>query len=435
MPCTKNPSPRPRTAEVLVLLLLAISGNPAITEQPWSKAAVALMAIGLLFTVGRKVQIGTVATYLVFTSVFLLVFLAQLFTLGFVSKPFVLGFLLKIYIGAIIITKLGTHFPIALLNALVVVTLVSLPFYILHFLNLQHCFIPLALTPYVGPEETFSIGLYTVRPLLPPETILRNSGMFWEPGAFQGFLNIAFLLNFHHFPRLLRNGRLRLCILLLGFATTFSTTGYLVFFILVVSYILFYSRLHVAAIWIASFFALTCGFGLFLSADFLQTKIDSQLEDARMLPEGEFSNQRMGSFKFDSFYIKRAPVFGNGFHEKTRYRFHPELLNLIEEHVNLGHGNGFSNLIASAGFVGAGWYFVALLYLHRRSLCHGIIMTLVMVILLQGEQFLNFPFFLALPFVQPNPCRPRWRWSPQPDRAPTKSWEVSLPTDRKELSA
>jgi len=116
-----------------------------------------------------------------------LVFFAQLFTLGFVSTPFVIGFLLKIYIGAIIITKIGKSFPIALLNALVVVTLLSFPFYILHLLNLQKLLIPFALTPYNGLEETFSIGLYTVRPLLPPETILRNSGMFWEPGRSRDF--------------------------------------------------------------------------------------------------------------------------------------------------------------------------------------------------------------------------------------------------------
>jgi len=212
---------------------------------------------------------------------------------------------------------------------------------------------------------------------------------------------------------LLRHGKFRLCVVLLGFATTFSTTGYLVFFILVVSYIIFYSRLPVIAIGIASCFALSAGLGVFLSADFLQRKIASQLDDALMLNEGEFSNQRMGSLKFDTFYIERAPVFGNGFHERTRYRFHPELLNLIEENVNLGHGNGFSNLIASAGFVGAGWYFLGLIYFHRRSLCHGLIMALVMVILLQGEQFLNFPFFLALPFVLPSPSRSRWRWSLQ----------------------
>jgi len=51
----REPQPStPRHPEALVVLLLALSGNPAITEQPWSKAAVVLSAIALLLTIGRK---------------------------------------------------------------------------------------------------------------------------------------------------------------------------------------------------------------------------------------------------------------------------------------------------------------------------------------------------------------------------------------------
>jgi hypothetical protein len=402
---------RIRPDEPLVLLLLLWSGNPAVTDQPWSKAGVVLTALCLMATLGRKLPRRTLNQYLIFTSIFLLIFFVQVYTLGFVSKPFVVGFLLKIYIGAIIITKLGREFPIALLNCLVVATLVSFPFYLIHFAGLEHFLVPFSLTPYTGPEETFSIGLYTVRPLVPPESILRNSGIFWEPGAFQGFINIAFLLNFHNIPRLLRHGRFRLLVLLLGFFTTFSTTGYLVFFLILVCYLAFYSRLPAAALGIASFGALAAGLVLFLNADFLQKKISSQMEDAVDLPEGEFSNQRMGSLKFDMYYIRREPVFGNGFHESTRFRYHPELLNLIEDKVNLGHGNGFSNFVASAGILGTAWYFFMLLYFQRKSLFLAIILGIALVILLQGEQFLNFPFFLALPFIVPSPSRSRWRWN------------------------
>ena len=404
---------RIRPHEPLVLLLLLWSGNPAITDQSWSKAGLVLTALGLMATLGRKLPLRTLNLYVVFVSIFLLIFFAQLYTLGFVSKPFVIGFLLKIYLGAIIITKLGKEFPIALLNALVIATLISFPFYLIHLGGMEHLLVPFSLTPYTGPEETFSIGLYTVRPLVVPETILRNSGIFWEPGAYQGFINIAFLLNFHNIPKLLRTGKLQLFILLAGFFTTFSTTGYLVFFIILICYLMFYSRLPVAAIGFASCGALAAGFVLFLNADFLQQKIATQMDDALMLPEGEFSNQRMGSLKFDMFYIKQAPVFGNGFHESTRYRFHPELLNLIDDDINLGHGNGFSNFVASAGVLGAAWYFFALLYFHRRSLGLALILTVSLIILLQGEQFLNFPFFLALPFVTPSPSRSRWRWKPR----------------------
>lgn len=52
---------------------------------------------------------------------------------------------------------------------------------------------------------------------------IRNYGMFWEPGAYQTFLNLALLFEF-----LRKDMRLkRIIILIFTIATTYSTTGYL----------------------------------------------------------------------------------------------------------------------------------------------------------------------------------------------------------------
>lgn len=57
---------------------------------------------------------------------------------------------------------------------------------------------------------------------------LRNSGPFWEPGAFQGFINIAIL--FILTSRInINNMNIKLVILLITLLTTQSTTGYILF--------------------------------------------------------------------------------------------------------------------------------------------------------------------------------------------------------------
>lgn len=56
------------------------------------------------------------------------------------------------------------------------------------------------------------------------QSIMRNSGIFWEPGAFQFFINMALLLGVIYS----RLDRTTVAILLITLATTQSTTGYLV---------------------------------------------------------------------------------------------------------------------------------------------------------------------------------------------------------------
>lgn len=56
----------------------------------------------------------------------------------------------------------------------------------------------------------------------------RNSGPFWEPGAFQGFINIAILFILTSNINI-RNMNIKLIILVITLLTTQSTTGYILF--------------------------------------------------------------------------------------------------------------------------------------------------------------------------------------------------------------
>ncbi|WP_310877411.1 O-antigen ligase family protein [Priestia megaterium] len=62
----------------------------------------------------------------------------------------------------------------------------------------------------------------------------RNNGMYWEPGAFQAFINVAILVNF----KIINTNKKKLILFIIFFitlVTTFSTTGYLVFFLILLA--------------------------------------------------------------------------------------------------------------------------------------------------------------------------------------------------------
>ena len=130
--------------------------------------------------------------------------------------------------------------------------------------------------------------------------------------------------------------------------------------------------------------------------DFLQAKIDHQLYSARYR-ESQWHLGRIGSIVFDWEYIKRRPLTGWGLHGSTRYALHPRMENLG------AMGNGFSDFTAKFGICGM---LVFLIALYRGMLnCTGgnriksLYILLIVVLVLQGEAFLNFPFFLGLMFL------------------------------------
>ena len=105
----------------------------------------------------------------------------------------------------------------------------------------------------------------------------------------------------------------------------------------------------------------------------------------------DVSSTRFGALNMDITYIKSQPLTGNGLHKSTRFRFHP----WFDDEV--GHGNGMSNFLA---FWGIPFFLFWVICLYRfgkqasGSTVTAILFVLLMLLILQGEQFLNFPLFL-----------------------------------------
>lgn len=377
---------------LLVLLLLVMSGNPIINRQDWAKSAIVIVGLLLFAILFRRVNKTFLQYFLQYLSVFIFIFIIQYINFHFISIPFVFGFIIKIFTGAIIFYVLGRRFNLVFFNVIFWISILSLPFYVFHMI--------------VGDEivsliqsvtNTNSIGLYTFRPK-GTELVLRNSGMFWEPGAFQGFINMCILVNLKNINMLWKVHRFKVQIIIFTLLTTQSTTGYLVFFFILFIYLFFYNRFHKFSRYILIVLFSVVAYLSFFSLSFLGDKVLSQYQDS-FTSDLEYSNSRFGSFFFDLKYIEKNPFFGNGFHEKTRYADNPEIITAMKDNVNLGFSNGFSDFIASAGIIGMFWYLYFFVYVgNRKSRNHFIIFSVVIIFLLQGEPFLNFPFFLSFPF-------------------------------------
>jgi hypothetical protein len=383
-----------RTSMGLLIGLLLISGSPAPSGAA-SPIILLALATWAAFAPGLQPVRGFSGRFALLALAFGSIFLLQWRQFGFVSWPACVWFLAKLLLAGFVVHRIGPRFAPQLLRAVALLSLWSLVGYALLLLLGPTAFPTLFPESVVG-ENLKSLLFMTVQTT---DEWWRNSGPFWEPGAFQGVINLALLLA--PTELLLRSGaRWRVLVMVAALVTTFSTTGYIVFFLVMLYKI---AGARALALLKAPLLTLALGAGalVYMEADFLGQKIAQQA--ANTLTQEDFTPDRFGALVFDLQYIAKSPWIGNGLHEATRYADHPHL-----QGEALGHGNGLSNHVATLGVIGSLVYFGALWRAGpARGAAAGLMRMLVVALLAFGEPFLLYPLFMALPFVlRPAPARP-----------------------------
>ncbi len=180
----------------------------------------------------------------------------------------------------------------------------------------------------------------------------RNSGPFWEPGAFSGFLIVALLLNIIRKRYLWNKGNV---VIMLGLISTFSTTGLIALFYVITSYYLIHQNIKRRIV----FLPLLIGsvIYLFVSVDFIGDKIVQKLSFT-----DQTYNTRFKSAQIDLIDFTESPLVGLGRSEQTRFS---EEQNVRKIHRN----NGVTNLLASYGIFAFIIYFFLMWY-GARQYCH-----------------------------------------------------------------
>lgn len=360
--------------------LLCVSGNPFFPEifSEWIYVGFALVLFITHLRAISEDNMNKVSFRNWFIG-FVVLFVAQYLFVSPVSIPADINFLAKFSIAFIIPCALGEKFRYAYLRAITFTAAVSLILFAAYYFSGWHTGIK------IGRNN--SIMIYNQ--LLSDEA--RNSGMFWEPGAFQGYINLVPLMFFNDLKLLWQQERLSCIILFLALITTYSTTGYVAFmFIIGLALIKKTGNILLKGFVVVGVVAAVIY--SFNSFDFVGEKINSQYENALTIEEGEASWSRFGAAVVDSYEIERSPITGNGFMMDSRY---PQLGELMA-----GSGNGFTGAVNMFGVVVIFFYVLQLI---RRapgnSLTDKFICASAVVLLLQGEFFLGYPMFWALLFI------------------------------------
>jgi hypothetical protein len=358
---------------------------------------------------------------------FALLFTFQTVQLSFFAVVTILGFLTKLFIAAATMETVR-NFRFAFVRCMVWITKLSLFFYVpvllASFVNvpLHRLFQPFA--DFVGVAqygvlERVNIGLYNFQT---GENLTRNAAFFWEPGAFSGYLVLALL-----FLATLRAdlpGRLRRrwgIWLVLGIVTSQSSAGLITLpFVLVLFLISHRMTLQAVAnnaFRIGVALAVLVPLSVFVwQLDFVGSKI-SELYSRAVFQEKGWELSRFGSILFDWAYITERPILGWGQNNATQFALSPGL-------DRMALGNGFSGYVRQLGLFGLTILLVSLwagLRQCRLGPRTSAWFVFVVLLILNGQYFMDYPLFLGLHFLGARAARPSPAPVP-PHRMPHMQW-------------
>ena len=400
---SSGPRGNTRTDIGLALILIGLSGNMALIagERRW--LALVVMA-GLCFALlaFRRGSKMLTTRFLAVGGIFGAIGTVHLLYLDGAEPLPVIGFLVRVFC-AYAVVRLTHGFTRSYTQAMVLVAGLGLSIFLVDQLLLVFGMdLRLGLEPLqrlVGVEEDFNVLVHNFQV---DASMHRNAGMFWEPGAFAGYLVLALL--FLHLDRLTFRRRTRILYTVLLFAalaTTQSTTGYIAG--------LMVAGLHATAIGqehryaraktrrpaLVAFSLLAVAATAFVVASFgfITPKIRDLYERADTRAPG-WELSRFGSAVLDWEYVSERPISGWGAGLKTRYQLHPDL-------TSFGMGNGLTDFAARYGTLGLLTFLLAAFVALRRraDTRSAVVVVLIVVVTLNGEWFLGYPVFLTLMFL------------------------------------
>lgn len=200
---------------IFTMLYMSSSYNVAVMNGTITLGVIALCSLVVLF-VGKKngINLKLILITVVLCSNVLLTSL-------FVGEPikYIIIMIVAILISMIFVIGLDFRkYCEVYTNVILTITIYSLVAYVVSIL--VPSIIRLFPSAYYRPaKETYNLGLSFVNL---NDNIIRNMGIFWEPGAFQTYLVFAFLIELFI---LKSTRRLAIILYLIALITTWSTTG------------------------------------------------------------------------------------------------------------------------------------------------------------------------------------------------------------------
>lgn len=358
----------------LLFFVINMSGNLCFGYFFPDKITIICLALFVMLFYALKKEIDLILLY--FTSCFIFIFALQAFLLTEFSLQSSLHFLLKIFTGVGVASIVGDKFIDYYKNIIYFFCIVSLIGFTLNCMGVVVPYIKISSSGIDG-GQVIRVSSFIYTQLYDVEhnlgLTLRNCGPFWEPGAFQGFINLALFLELYSS---IRSSSLffskKSVIYIISILTTLSTGGYITMFFIICCFIIQTKKISLPTkvlFILVSFFIISY---LFFNLEFLGEKISRDANGKGGRLSMDFSN-------VDFMKI----IIGSGLNPKS-------FLN--------------SSLIATGSltmlinFTGISGGLVLYFFLYRKISIENIIFIIIVTMILINEPFLTAgPFWWCLP--------------------------------------
>ncbi len=379
---------------ILVLGLVAFSGFPYFYDI--DSHLIIFLIFSFFVWLTRKPQIKL--NFLRFLSVFVLIFFLQLIIFKVFPLFSIAGFFAKVLLAYFVIQSMTiNNFVNIYIRIIYFFSVISLIMFIpvLFDESLINFYESLSFSYVRGIDNInirntlFLLNLNFGDSL---NIISRNSGPFWEPGAFGGFLIIALILNKIVYNKLFNY---RGIIFTVAIVSTFSTTSYITLMFLIVTFRVSFSltNIIVASLLIFLFSS------IFQKIPFLQEKINFQTNRTASDDLSNSRKNRFGSFIVDMEDFLNYPISGRGVSNLTRYDTDDSELN--------NRNNGITDFLVKFGIIGFLFYFIGIYQSLKRIILfyknkNKILLIFFFTLFLIGfsEPYFAFPFFIALSLLR-----------------------------------
>ena len=390
----------PKIQYFIVLLLIATSGFTSIIFLT-SIFLPILFIVSLVYFLINK---NTIDKYFVIMVCALSVItIVQTIQFSFFSFESTVSLFIIFLSSYFTVKTMKINFLKIYINLLVIITMISLIFWglTLLFPLMPNYFIENYASFFKVETNTFfehapTILIYTFNFDYDSYGIYRNSGPFWEPGAFAGFLIIAIIFNIVLTNKI--NNKKNLW-LLIGLLTTFSTTGYIAASFLLFTYFFIKNKFSYRIISFPIF--LIIAFYSYNNIPFLGEKIDTQLTGFNTGSVDYQYRTRFVSAALDIYDFLQYPFFGKGKNQVTRFSEYADYAGILK-HRN----NGVTDFLVQYGLFGFILFFGMMYYSFRTILKKNnynevlsIFILISIFIIGFSEKYFNRPVFVSLIFL------------------------------------
>lgn len=360
----------------LLVISINISGNPGFNIIfPYYTTLICLY-IGMLSYLLIKKQIIDKKSFL-----YILIWICLFLFHGYYIKEYELSsaihIIMKMTIGILILLSVNNKFTEYYSDIIYFFCILSLICF-----AYNHIF---GILPYINLGNSIDGGkgyrvtsiVYTQLYNLNAQGLTyRNCGPFWEPGAFQGFINLAIIIELLGHNERNKKWYIRMIIFAITVITTFSTGGYIVLAFSIIYFIIFNERINNGNKTILLTLFLLIALILFFTTDFLYEKIDKD--------QGRLGTSFSDLFSNNILYT----LFGYGFAGES-----------ISQ-SNIKSASSVFNLFRYTGIFGIIQYFIPLIGLQINL--KRIFYALTIFLIMMNEPFITAGvFWWGIPLLYP----------------------------------